>query len=166
MGSTEEQIQFLANGHVTHVAYILILYSITFILYLCEFFVFCTTLPFVDPSNKQSVANILLHIYAVHTWPDTANPPSSGEIDRGYPKPYHTRSSTIFSRNNALRPNGHARTSSEAQRIQDAEAFELQGLISDEENEAAGAANGPGPMTTIDEEHPLAVKGEERQGDR
>lgn len=113
--------------------------------------------------NKKD-ANLLLHIYAVHTWPDTANPPSSGEIDRGYPKPYHTRSSTIFSRTNALRPNGHthARTSSEAQRINDAEAFELQGLISDEENEAAGTANGP--MGTIEEEHPVAAKEESQDG--
>lgn len=35
MGATEEQIQFLSDGHVTHVSYILILYSIAFILFLC-----------------------------------------------------------------------------------------------------------------------------------
>jgi hypothetical protein len=37
-------------------------------------------------------------------------------------------------------PNGHARTRSDSQQIQDAEAFELQGLISDEETETAHSA--------------------------
>lgn len=45
--------------------------------------------------------------------------------------------------------NGHARTPSEARHIHDAEAFELQGLISDEEEEARAAAAG---QKTEDEE--------------
>lgn len=36
MGATEEQMDFLAAANVTHVSYILILYSIAFILFLCE----------------------------------------------------------------------------------------------------------------------------------
>jgi hypothetical protein len=36
MGATEEQMQFLSDHHVTHVSYILILYSISFLLFLCK----------------------------------------------------------------------------------------------------------------------------------
>jgi hypothetical protein len=35
MGATEEQMQLLEDAGVTHVAYVLILYSIAFILFLC-----------------------------------------------------------------------------------------------------------------------------------
>lgn len=35
MGATEEQMQLLSDAGVTHVAYIMILYSIAFILFLC-----------------------------------------------------------------------------------------------------------------------------------
>lgn len=45
--------------------------------------------------------------------------------------------------------NGRARTQSEAQRIHDAEAFELQGLISEDEEEAGSSM---GPKTATDEE--------------
>ena len=57
MGATEEQMSFLSAANVTHVSYILILYSIAFLLYL--------------------FVNILLHIYATHTWPDDE---SNGQI--------------------------------------------------------------------------------------
>ena len=50
MGATEEQMQFLSDAGVTHVSYILLLYSISFVLFL--------------------FVNMLLHLYAVHTWPD------------------------------------------------------------------------------------------------
>lgn len=50
MGATEEQMAYLSAAGVTHVSYVLILYSIAFLLYL--------------------FVNILLHIYATHTWPD------------------------------------------------------------------------------------------------
>lgn len=36
MGATEEQMALLAGAHVTHVSYILILYSISFLLFLCK----------------------------------------------------------------------------------------------------------------------------------
>lgn len=36
MGATEEQMQVLTDNHVTHVSYILILFSISFLLFLCK----------------------------------------------------------------------------------------------------------------------------------
>lgn len=39
--------------------------------------------------------------------------------------------------------NGHTRTPSETQRVQDAEAFELQGLVSDEDDEGGESSMGP-----------------------
>lgn len=36
MGATEEQMQLLSDAGVTHVAYVLILFSVAFILFLCE----------------------------------------------------------------------------------------------------------------------------------
>ena len=36
MGATEEQMLLLHNAGITHVAYILILYSIAFLLFLCK----------------------------------------------------------------------------------------------------------------------------------
>lgn len=37
MGATEEQMHLLSEAHVTHVSYILILYSISFLVFLCKF---------------------------------------------------------------------------------------------------------------------------------
>lgn len=37
MGATEEQMALLSDAHVTHVSYVLILYSVAFLLYLCQF---------------------------------------------------------------------------------------------------------------------------------
>lgn len=45
--------------------------------------------------------------------------------------------------------NGRARSTSEAQRIHDAETFELQGLISEDEDEAGSSM---GPKKSHDEE--------------
>lgn len=36
MGATEEQMQLISGANVTHVSYIFILYSISFLLYLCK----------------------------------------------------------------------------------------------------------------------------------
>ena len=49
MGATEEQMALLATAHVSHVSYILLLYSISFLLFL-----------FVC---------MLLHLYASYAWP-------------------------------------------------------------------------------------------------
>lgn len=88
---------------------------------------------------------------------------AAGEAEQGAgrPKLYRSRSSASTSRANAGYTNGHVRSPSEAQHIQDAEAFELQGLISDEENETGEAANEThplGPKKPADEENPLIAK--------
>lgn len=136
MGATEEQMQLLENAGITHVAYVLILFSIAFILFLCMLI----PLPITRYNglalilSPSTVVNVLLHIYAVHAWPESADPDN------------HSRTSTDQDEEN-LHPgpsrsgryrqmNGHAHSASEAQRIQDAETFELQGLISDEEDES------------------------------
>ncbi|KAJ5722828.1 Protein YTP1 [Penicillium malachiteum] len=115
MGATEEQMQLLNDAGITHVSYVLILYSIAFILFL--------------------FVNVLLHIYAVHAWPQGA------EEEQEVPKP----------NTNGIHLNGNARarSRSEEQRIHDAEAFELQGLISEDEEEAG---NTMGPKKSLDEE--------------
>ncbi|KAJ6146530.1 hypothetical protein N7497_008512 [Penicillium chrysogenum] len=109
MGATEEQMLLLHNAGVTHVSYVLILYSIAFIVFL--------------------FVNILLHIYAVHAWPNSESTNQDGPM-------YST-----------LNGNANGRARSNSQQIQDAEAFELHGLISDDEE-------GPsmGPRKNSDEE--------------
>ncbi|KAH1655352.1 hypothetical protein KXX16_007720 [Aspergillus fumigatus] len=130
MGATEEQMQLLHDAGITHVSYVLILYSIAFILFL--------------------FVNILLHIYAVHAWPNSAKPS------------VHSRSSsTTDPVQDSTYINGHARSASETQQVHDAEAFELQGLISDEEDEdVPGNRNhSMGPRKAEDEEStPLVGK--------
>lgn len=37
MGATEEQMALLATAQVSHVSYILILYSVAFVLFLCKY---------------------------------------------------------------------------------------------------------------------------------
>jgi hypothetical protein len=95
MGATEEQMALLATAHVSHVSYILLLYSISFLLFL--------------------FVSMLLHLYASYTWPlETqpkilANGGVNGYVDRT---------------------------------VRDAEEFELEGLMSEDEvsEESAGAA--------------------------
>ncbi|KAK2744958.1 hypothetical protein FQN57_004088 [Myotisia sp. PD_48] len=107
MGATEEQMQLLSDAGVSHVSYLLILYSLACILFL--------------------LVNVLLHIYAVHAWPESA------EHDRSRPQRPHHRASTSFTDGPPSLPvvaNGHARSNSENRHIRDAEEFELEGLIS------------------------------------
>ncbi|KAF2142969.1 uncharacterized protein K452DRAFT_225841 [Aplosporella prunicola CBS 121167] len=100
MGATEEQMALLSDAHVTHVSYVLILYSIAFLLYL--------------------FVNMLLHVYATYAWPESTKPDPESGRPNGIPNG-HAR--------------GHAHTRSMEQRLRDAEEFELEGLISDEEAE-------------------------------
>jgi hypothetical protein len=95
------------------------------------------------------VVNVLLHIYAVHAWPNTAKPSARSRS-----------SSTTDPVQDSTFINGHARSASEAQAVHDAEAFELQGLISDEEDEdTPGHRNRMGPRKVEDEESaPLVGK--------
>jgi hypothetical protein len=148
MGATEEQMQLLEDAGVTHVAYVLILYSIAFILFL--------------------FVNILLHIYAVHAWPESTQPPtrsrsSSIEDDDAGAGP--SNSKPHRSRPNGTYMNGHARSPSEAQRIQDAETFELQGLISDEDDDAKSIDLRDGRLgpKKLEDEESAPLFGKERE---
>jgi glucan phosphoethanolaminetransferase (alkaline phosphatase superfamily) len=153
MGATEEQMQLLHNAGITHVSYVLILYSIAFILFLCKWTVFIHC-PFLGcwflVLTFDVVVNILLHIYAVHAWPNSAKPSA------------HSRSSsTTDPVQDSTFINGHARSASESQQVHDAEAFELQGLISDEEDEdmPGNRSRAMGPRKAEDEESaPLVGK--------
>ena len=57
MGATEEQMKLISDANITHVSYVLVLYSFSFLLFL--------------------FTNMLLHIYAVNSAP--AVPPKDGE---------------------------------------------------------------------------------------
>ncbi|PVI02722.1 hypothetical protein DM02DRAFT_588950 [Periconia macrospinosa] len=92
MGATEEQMQLLSDAHVTHVSYVLILFSIAFLLFL--------------------FTNMLIHLYAVSNWS------SNTKSDDENPRPNGVA-------------NGHTRADL---RVRDAEEFELEGLISDDED--------------------------------
>ena len=82
-------MDLLSNAHVTHVSYILILYSISFLLFL--------------------FVSMLLRLYATITWPVST---VKGQEANG----------------TVQRPNGHIN-----RRIHDAEEFELEGLMSEDE---------------------------------
>jgi len=130
MGATEEQMHLLSDADVTHVSYILILYSIAFLLYL--------------------FVNILLYVYASHAWPDdesngvrssSSKGPGSSSGSLGVAAGpsaghHHTRKVSVGMNGDANGPvNGSARLprhrGSASQQVRDAEEFELEGLISD-----------------------------------
>lgn len=105
MGATEEQMALLATAHVSHVSYILILYSISFLLFL--------------------FVSMLLHLYATYAWP----------IDVSQPKLTANRGIS----------NGHVPGQSVDRRVRDAEEFELEGLMSeDDEGENGTPTQGRG----------------------
>lgn len=88
----------LATAHVSHVSYILLLYSLSFLLFL--------------------FVSLLLHLYATHTFPPAELKSANGSLgERGV--------------------TGHAGVMA-----RDAEEFELEGLISDDEEETLGKVNG------------------------
>ncbi|KAK3169409.1 hypothetical protein OEA41_008792 [Lepraria neglecta] len=100
MGATEEQMALLATAHVSHVSYILLLYSISFLLFL--------------------FVSMVLHLYASYAWPLDAQSKSLA--------------------NGGLKDHVHA--GQVDRRVRDAEEFELEGLMSEDEvsEESAGAA--------------------------
>lgn len=129
MGATEEQMEYLSDAGVTHVSYILILYSVAFMLYL--------------------FVNVLLHVYAVYAWPDDE---SNGQIalarhmarsasvanfklGGGHKKRLSTMNGDAMTNgytDAAVRvPRQHRPTDS--QQVRDAEEFELEGLISEDD---------------------------------
>lgn len=99
MGATEEQMALLSGAHVSHVSYILILYSISFLLFL--------------------FVSMLLNLYASYVWP----------LDPAAKKDGIAAATT----NGAPRENGHI-----DRRTRDAEEFELEGLMSDDEDSSPG----------------------------
>ncbi|KAI5297522.1 hypothetical protein KEM55_004563 [Ascosphaera atra] len=104
MGATEEQMQVLANHHVTHVAYILILFSCAFILFL--------------------FVNTLLHIYAVHSWPESARYDISQPTTR-----LRNNESLDFAHSLEMNNLHDSSNVAPAQQVRDAQEFELEGLI-------------------------------------
>jgi hypothetical protein len=123
MGATEEQMQMLSDSHVTHVSYVLILYSIAFLLYL--------------------FVNILLNVYASHTWPDDeSNGTRSTTFGHGrnssIGRPGHSRKTSTMNGSIGVPTNGSVRLprhrATDSQQVRDAEEFELEGLISEEES--------------------------------
>jgi hypothetical protein len=159
MGATEEQMQLLADNNVTHVSYILILYSVAFLMYL--------------------FVNILLHIYAVATWPDDESngvlaarashgplPPQRGLSIGGLPAQklapsgMHSRKPSALTYSDAppmtMQMNGVARhvparmprhRATDSQQVRDAEEFELEGLMSDDEPEGSGTTGMTSPLS-------------------
>jgi hypothetical protein len=113
MGATEEQMAMLNEANVTHVSYILLLYSVAFILYLCKLSL--STKRWL--SNAQAVVNMLLHVYISATWP--ANEPVPFEQRRPRANGH---------------ANGHIQSERARQHVRDAEEFELEGLMSDGES--------------------------------
>lgn len=123
MGATEEQMRLLSDADVTHVSYILILYSIAFLLYL--------------------FVNILLYVYATHAWPED----ESNGTRSNHPRPRgptgvaHARKASTMNGNGILPGpvNGSAllprQRNTDSQQVRDAEEFELEGLISEGEEE-------------------------------
>ena len=147
MGATEEQMQLLSDANVTHVSYILILYSISFLLYL--------------------FVNVLLHIYATHTWGDDESNGRRTEATNALAaQKQGSRTTFAHSRATSVAPplaasyydapspdadtvmngsasgpgNGKIRLprphrTTPSQQVRDAEEFELEGLMSDDEDE-------------------------------
>ena len=109
MGATEEQMQMLSDANVTHVAYVLILFSIAFLLFLCKNSHFITCMQLL---TFETVANLLIHLYAVHSFEVSKNDAEAPHVN-----------------GNA---NGYARVDRMAR---DAEEFELEGLTDDEDDE-------------------------------
>jgi hypothetical protein len=140
MGATEEQMHLLSDANVTHVSYILILYSVAFLLYL--------------------FVNVLSYVYASSAWPDDETNGLEDPGLRGGPDHGRNRALSVagpsdsgpgHARKISTLPNGVANGSARlpkhrgtaSQQVRDAEEFELEGLISDGEGEGEGDAESP-----------------------
>lgn len=109
MGATEEQMQLISDAGITHVSYVLVLYSFAFIVFL--------------------FVNMLLHIYAVNSSP--AVPPKDIEVSE-----------------RPSRMNGNARVT-DSRQIRDAEEFELEGLMSDDDHPETPSTLGRNTLTHV-----------------
>jgi hypothetical protein len=109
MGATEEQMQLISDAGITHVSYVLVLYSFAFLMFL--------------------LTNMLLHLYAVNSVPPV--PPKDDEPAR------------------APRMNGHTRAT-DSRQIRDAEEFELEGLMSDDDSPESPSTLGKNNEARVD----------------
>ena len=109
MGATEEQMQLISDAGITHVSYILILYSFAFLMFL--------------------LTNMLLHLYATNSSPPV--PPKDIEGER------------------VPRMNGHPRATDSAH-IRDAEEFELEGLMSEDDTPVTPSTLGKNNESRVD----------------
>ncbi|RDW95018.1 hypothetical protein BP5796_00781 [Coleophoma crateriformis] len=100
MGATEQQTQLISDAGISHVSYILVLYSFAFLVFL--------------------FVNMLLHLYSVNSGPPAVPPKDVEEPERPERIP---------------RQNGHTR-GTDSRQIRDAEEFELEGLMSEDEPES------------------------------
>ncbi|KAL9117156.1 MAG: hypothetical protein Q9187_006312 [Circinaria calcarea] len=107
MGATEEQMALLASSHVTHVSYVLLLYSLAFLLFL--------------------FVSMLLRLYANAAWPLSASP--SLLVSEGVLAPKKDDGE-----NGIVVGNGNGIGIGHLGRVRDAEEFELEGLMSDAED--------------------------------
>lgn len=98
-------MQLISDAGITHVSYVLVLYSFAFIVFL--------------------FVNMLLHLYAVLAAPS----PPPKDVERPSRMP---------------RMNGHRPTDS--RQIRDAEEFELDGLMSEDEIEGDGPLESPSTL--------------------
>jgi hypothetical protein len=148
LGATEEQMLLLSDAGVSHVSYVLILYSLAFLTFLCKSpspsfspFLSPSFSPFLSPSLSYSysysyshaynypikastntrlkVVHMLLHLYAVHEMPSLPI-----KLEDHHHHHNHNLS------------NGHARQHQHQQqdRVRDAEEFELEGLMSEDDS--------------------------------
>lgn len=85
------------------------------------------------------VVNLLLHLYAVHAFPESTQDRDTQRL-RNKSRRTDSISSYTDLNDDSLPINGHhhARSHSETQRIRDAEAFELEGLISEDDEDHHG----------------------------
>lgn len=103
MSANEEQLALVDSAGIDHVSYLLVLYSLAFLLYLC---MSTPTLPSRRRvSNSSAVTMVLVGIFM-----SSVEPPKQPIA--------------------ATTANGHV-----DRRVHDAEEFELEGLISDEEED-------------------------------
>ncbi|KAL1957650.1 hypothetical protein VTO42DRAFT_5627 [Malbranchea cinnamomea] len=123
MGATEEQMQLLNDAGIDHVSYVLVLYSMAFIMFL--------------------FVNILLHIYSVNTWPRSTISHSGA----GHPGPESSHHPLDEHAHGGI--NGHARSASHAQQLRDALEYELEGLIGATDKDDEGSPTDAVPSGKI-----------------
>lgn len=112
MSATEEQLKLVSEAGVTHVGYVLVIYSFAFLLFL--------------------LTNILLYVYSSNSPPEV--PAKDAEQIPRLPR--------------IPRMNGHQPTDS--RQIRDAEEFELEGLMSDDDGIESPSTLGRNNHATVE----------------